>query len=217
MESNGLSAWEQARLVRRGYDRVREAYRGDDYANEGSVYQRVLDPVLPELSPDDRLLDLGCGCGVPVTKILAQRCRVTGVDLSEVQLGRARRLEPRANFIQADMCRLQFRYESFRGVVAFYSLIHVPVAGQLDLLQRIWGWLIPSGFLLATVGHQRWVGREDDWCGVQGAAMYWSHEDRETNRRWFEEAGFELEREEFMPEGNGGHTLLLARKPRRQP
>jgi SAM-dependent methyltransferase len=216
MELEGVPASEQKRLVRRGYDMVSRAYRADDYEYEGSGYQRILDLVLPELRDSDRVLELGCGCGVPVTKALAARCGVIGVDLSRVQLGRARRLVPGVDLLEADMCRLQFREESLNGITAFYSFIHVPLEEQPALLRRLRGWLRPGGFLLATVGYQRWIGSEEDWCGVPGATMYWSHEDRETNRRWFEEAGFELEREEFMPEGGGGATVLLARKPGRQ-
>jgi hypothetical protein len=41
--------------------------------------------------------------------------------------------------------------------------------------------------------------------------MYWSHEDAATYRLWLQEAGFELESERFIQEGDGGHQLVLAR------
>ena len=52
------------------------------------------------------VLDLGCGCGVPVARRLARRYAVTGVDLSPVQVERARTLVPNATFICADMAAL---------------------------------------------------------------------------------------------------------------
>ncbi len=189
------------------------AYREDDYAYAGSGYECALELVLGELSREDRVLDLGCGCGIPATQVLSQRCRIVGVDLSDVQLRRAQQLIARADLVQADMSRLQFKGSSFAGVVALWSIIHVPLEDQRGLLSRINAWLKPGGFLLATVGFQRWVGSEDDWCGVPGARMYWSHEDRETNRVWIEEAGFAIEEERFIPEGAGGATLILARTP----
>ncbi len=211
----GIAASEQKRLVRRGYDLVSYAYRADDYQYEGSGYQASLDLVLRQLRRNDRVLELGCGCGIPVTRALAVRCKVIGIDLSRVQLRRARRLVPEADFLEADMCELHFPESSFAGIVAFHSLIHIPLEAQRELLRRICEWLVPGGFLLATVGFRRWVGSEQNWCGVSGATMYWSHEDLETNRRWLREAGFVLEREDFVPEGGGGATALLGRKPGR--
>ena len=216
VDPESIAASEKKRLVRRGYDMVSRAYRSDDYRLEGSGYQATLDLVLHQLRRNDRVLELGCGCGIPVTRALAARCRVIGIDLSRVQLSRARRLVPEADFLEGDMCELRFRESSFTGIVAYYSLIHIPLQEQPALLRRIWEWLVPGGFLLASVGFTRWVGSEQNWCDVPGATMYWSHEDRETSRRWFREAGFALEREEFMPEGSGGATVLLGRKPERE-
>lgn len=39
--------------------------------------------------------------------------------------------------------------------------------------------------------------------------MWWSHADSATYRSWLTDAGFEIEREIFVPEGTGGHTFFL--------
>src|SRR5207253_17577 len=101
----------------------------------------------------------------------------------------------------------------YDGVVSFYALIHVPIAEQPALIGRIAQTLRPGGALLCTVGHNAWTGTEADWLGVAGATMYWSHEQEETYRRWIAEAGLELRSCEFVPEGRGGHSLILAIKP----
>ena len=75
------------------------------------------------------------------------------------------------------------------------------------------GWLQPGGYLLATVGHDRWTGTEEDWLGVAGATMYWSHAGSTTYESWLIESGLSIHWPRFIPEGDGGHTLLLARKP----
>ncbi|HET7737755.1 MAG TPA: class I SAM-dependent methyltransferase [Tepidiformaceae bacterium] len=199
-------------IVRSGYDLVSHAYRGDDFGCEGSAYEAFLGWVLPELRAESRVLDLGCGNGLPVSRVLAERCRVIGVDISPVQIERARDLVPGAEFVCADMVNYTPSPPLLDGVVAFYSLIHIPVTDQPALLERIHSWLRPSGFLLAVVGAEEWTGTEDDWAGVAGATMYWSHPDPLTSRAWFEEGGFTIEREGFIPEGDGGgHTILLAR------
>jgi hypothetical protein len=46
---------------------------------------------------------------VPVARDLARNHCVVGVDLSGVQLGRARRLAPGAVYVQADIATVAFR------------------------------------------------------------------------------------------------------------
>ena len=62
---------------------------------------------------------------------------------------------------------------------------------------------------MATVGHTAWTGTEADWLGAE---MYWSHAGEATYRQWLTDLRFELLWTRFVPEGDGGHTLLLARK-----
>jgi hypothetical protein len=88
-------------------------------------------------------------------------------------------------------------------------LIHVPVDRQERLLRRMRHWLRPGGVLLATVGATAWSGHEDDWLG-SGAPMWWSHADAASYRRWIAAAGFTIEEDEFVPEGDSGHQLLIA-------
>jgi hypothetical protein len=45
------------------------------------------------------------------------------------------------------------------------------------------------------------------------APMFWDHADRDTYLRWLDDAGFEVVWHRFVPEGDGGHTLVLARTP----
>jgi hypothetical protein len=92
-------------------------------------------------------------------------------------------------------------------VVAFYALIHVPLADQQALFPRIRGWLRPGGYLLAIVGADRWTGTED----YLGASMFWDHADTSTYLRWLEAAGLEPVWDRFIPEGGAGHSLVLAR------
>ncbi|MEE1808145.1 class I SAM-dependent methyltransferase [Streptomyces sp. BE133] len=78
------------------------------------------------------MLDLGCGSGVPVARALATTGhRVTGVDISEVQIRRAQELLPQAEFIRANATAVDFGQVSFEAVVSFYALIHNPLEEQL--------------------------------------------------------------------------------------
>ncbi len=195
-------------IVRRGYDLVSAAYRADD-ADDG-VYAEWLHALEKQVAPGSPVLDLGCGCGVPVARRLAQRFAVTGIDLSPVQIARARKLVPAAIFLCADMSTVQFPDESLAAITCLFALIHLPLEEQPALLRNVRRWLRPGGLLLATLGHRAWTGLEKDWLGVKGGDMWWSHADIATYRRWLADAGLRVEGETFVPEGTGGHTFVLA-------
>lgn len=195
-------------IVRRGYDLVSRAYRADD-AEDGE-YAEWLGLLEERIEPGAKILDLGSGCGVPVARRLARRYEVTGVDLSPVQVARARELVPAATFVCADMTAVKFPAESFAAVTCLFALIHLPLAEQPALLGAVRQWLRPGGVFMATVGHREWTGIEKDWLGVDGGDMWWSHADTETYRRWLADAGLAVEFATFIPEGKSGHTFILA-------
>ena len=197
-------------MVRRGYDLVSRAYRSDN-AEEGA-YGQWLDLLEARISAGSHVLDLGCGCGVPVARRLATRHQVTGIDLSPVQIERARELVPGAEFICGDMTTVEFKERSFDAVVCLFALIHIPLDEQPALLRKIHGWLRPGGVLLATVGHQAWTGVAENWLGVPGGDMWWSHADAATYRQWLVDAHLHIDEERFVPEDKGGHTLVLAHR-----
>jgi 2-polyprenyl-3-methyl-5-hydroxy-6-metoxy-1,4-benzoquinol methylase len=202
-------------LVRRGYDALSRHYE-EAYAAE-TKYQPWISELCSRIPTESSVLDLGCGCGIPVARSLTTAGhRVTGIDISEVQISRARRLVPEAEFIHADAATADFPAASFDAVVSFYVLIHVPLEEQFPLLKRIATWLRPGGCFVGTTGHDAWTGTEDNWLGG-GATMWWSHADAATNRTWLTQAGLIVNREEFVPEGEregeGGHALFWAHRP----
>lgn len=178
------------RIVREGYDRIvgqHAEWTEQVRREERERYTYLLQQHVPR---EARVLELGCGTGLPTTRELAEDFAVTGVDISAGQLALARLNVPAAFFVQADMARLGFGPASFDAVAAFYSLIHVPRGEQPALLARIAAWLRPGGWLLATMGaHDDEASYAEDWLG---APMYWSSYDAATNRRLVEEAGLHI-------------------------
>ncbi|MFD2611730.1 SAM-dependent methyltransferase [Paenibacillus gansuensis] len=201
--------------VKAGYDKVSYAYRENDAGSETERYREMAEEFTGKVPKGSKVLDLGCGCGVPAAKLLSSRYRVTGVDLSEVQIERARALVPDAEkFICCDMTEADFSEGEFNGIVSFYAIIHLPVEEQYELFQSIYRWLASGGYFLVTTGHEAWTGTERNWLKVEGADMFWSHHDRDTYAGWFGSIGFDIVNERFIPEGDSGHTLFLLRKPK---
>jgi SAM-dependent methyltransferase len=209
-------------IVRKGWNRLSKVYRppgtkSDCFRHTDRQYRKWLDPLTESLEAGTPVLDLGCGTGEPAGRDLAKRFDVTGVDLSDVMIRRARKAVPTGRFIRADMTRVNFPTASFGAVVSLYAIIHVPLAKQRPLLKRIHSWLAPQGLFLAVLGHDAWQGTQREWLGVD-AKMFWSHADAATYRRWLHEIGFVVLHQEFVPEGDTGHELFLARKrSRRRP
>src|SRR6476660_2582025 len=104
-------------IVARGYDAIalRYAEWAGRIASPALEWLRDLDARLPEGA---NVLELGCGRGVPVTRHLARRHRVTGVDISAVQIELARHHVPEASFMHADALELDVAHGSLDAVVA---------------------------------------------------------------------------------------------------
>jgi SAM-dependent methyltransferase len=200
-------------LVRRGYDVISSSYRDDEGCANPTTDEDVdryvgwIEELAAMLAPGALVLDLGCGCGLPATRLLVERgFDVVGIDFSAVQVERARRLVPEATFIQADMAEWEAEPGCFDAIVSFYALIHVPLADQMALFPGIRRWLRSGGLFLAIVGSERWTGVED----YLGTPMFWDHADNATYVEWLERAGLRPQWNRFIPEGDAGHTLVLA-------
>jgi cyclopropane fatty-acyl-phospholipid synthase-like methyltransferase len=158
-----------------------------------------------------RVLELGCGAGMPDTQRLAARFRVTGVDVSAEQVRHARAAVPRVEFIQADFTALELEPESFDAVVSFYAFNHVPRELLAPTFARIHRWLASGGLLMTALGTsdlEAWTG---EWLGAE---TFFSSFPPETNTRLVGEAGFTILRDELVtfrePEGDVTFQWVLA-------
>ena len=201
----------RTRLVGAGYDAMIDTWESwsaqivDDPRHEWAA------ALAAQLPPGARVLELGCGGGTRETRELASRFALTGVDLSERQLERARERVPGATFLHGDLTAVEFPAGSFDAVVSFYVFNHVPRELLAPLLARIHGWLAPGGRLLAAFG----VGDEEAWTGdFLGAPSFFSSFPAEANSALVRDAGFAIERDEVVtitePEGPVSFQWILA-------
>jgi ubiquinone/menaquinone biosynthesis C-methylase UbiE len=200
------------RVVERGYDKV-----AHDYARlEGETkWPRIrwLKNMLGKLEPGSAVLDLGCGSGVPADIEIAREHKVTGVDISQMQINLARQNVPAGNFIQGDAGSVEFPAALFDAVVSFYALEHIPREEHATILRRINHWLRPGGFLLIGLEAGDVESVVSQWLGVP---MYFSCFDPETVKQLVCLAGFEIVEtgiESQMEQGDEiPYLWLLARK-----
>jgi SAM-dependent methyltransferase len=189
-------------IVARGYDAI--ALRYAEWAGQvespALEWLRDLDSRLPDGSD---VLELGCGRGVPGTRELARRHRVTGVDISAVQVELARHHVPEASFVHADAAELDIAAGSLDAVVALSFFGHVPVDEQRDLISRIAVWLDDGGLLLATFGAgEAGEDVDPDWLG---APMFFASLGGNSYIPLLRESALEPLRDEVLVQHEPGH------------
>jgi SAM-dependent methyltransferase len=200
-------------LVAAGYDAMADTWEDWSARVNDDARHDWLDALLAVLPPHAHVVELGCGNGTRETRQLAARTTLTGVDLSEEQLRRARERVPGAEFVHGDLTTIEFAAGSLDAVAAFYVLNHVPRELLPELFERIHRWLRPGGHLLATLGASDLPDWEGEWLGVP---MFFSGHPPEVNSRLLRDAGFELVRDEPVtitePEGTVTFHWVLARR-----
>lgn len=187
-------------LVQRGYDRMAERYLA--WATDSPTRARYLQATIQRLPRAARVLELGCGAGIPVARALRRHAEVVGIDISATQIALARQHVPTATFVQADLTHLDFPAASFDAIVAFYTITHVPRAAHAGIFANIARWLKPNGTFTASLGAEDDPGTvEDDWLGEP---MYFSHFSADENRRLVRQSGLRLVQDEVVAEDEDG-------------
>lgn len=196
---------EKEEIVLKGYDKIAEVYQALRHNFDNTM---ELGEIVRLLSKNAKVLDVGCGAGIPVTKFLVESgYDVTGVDISVSMLKLARKNVPKAQFTKQEMTRLGFKNNSFDGLTAAYSIIHVPRERQRSLFQGFHRALGPNGIMLISVGSDAWEG-SDQYYGVE---MFWSHYEPDKSLEMIRDAGFEVLWGRYVVSGGETHYWILAK------
>jgi ubiquinone/menaquinone biosynthesis C-methylase UbiE len=200
----------EKRVVQEGYDRVADSYLqarphdGEDMA--------LLAEVLHDLPSHSRILDAGCGSGIPVARQLLEAGHdVVGLDFSSGQLSLARSNLATCQLVQGDLTNLPFSNRSFEAVVSYYAIIHVPREEHEALLREIHRVVRHDGRALLCLG---WGDLPEDcdrdsWLGVP---MFWSHFDEKANLALLSKVGFipQWSKQVADPMGHASHQFVLS-------
>lgn len=196
-------------IVSAGYDKVSEAYRSESDNVDKYIdwCQRIL-----ELCPNAKTaLDIGCGCGIPVCKFFSEHgVQTVGIDISPRQIEGARKLAPLTTYLCDDY--LQTDNTQYDIITAFYSIIHIDRTLHQRVFEKICTQLNRAGIAVVTVGHTEWEGYEENWLGVEGAKMYWSHYSVDHYLKMLKTMNCQIILDEFVPEGDSGHHNLWLQK-----
>jgi SAM-dependent methyltransferase len=135
------------------YEAVAEAYTAPffDELSRKPFDQVLLDAFAVDTKGRGAVLDVGCGPGHIARYLSDHGVKAEGLDFSLKMVELARKLNPGLEFRAGDMRVLKASDGSLAGIVAFYSVIHIPrseVAGVLAGFRRA---LAEDGRLLLAV------------------------------------------------------------------
>ncbi len=208
--------------LRDDYDRVAADYAAEfaDELDAKPFDRKMLDWLAEKVRGLGAICDMGCGPGQVARYLHDRGVEACGVDLSAEMVGHARRLNPDIPFQQGDMLALaEVADETYGGVAAFYSLIHVPRPRVIDALRELRRVLRKGGALLVTFHIGRETVHRDEFFGHAVSLDFHFFEAAEMKEH-LAAAGFDLEetieRDPYPPEVEyqSRRAYIFARKPR---
>ncbi|HEY1530886.1 MAG TPA: methyltransferase domain-containing protein [Galbitalea sp.] len=138
--------------VRTTYDRVAASYAEtiSGLTAEAALDVAMIDTFAARVRSDGGgpVLDAGSGPGRVSAYLASLGLDVSGVDLSPGMVEVARAAYPHLRFEQGSLQKLDVADASLSGVIAWYSTIHTPLAGQPEIFSELYRVLRPGGHLL---------------------------------------------------------------------
>jgi SAM-dependent methyltransferase len=200
--------------TRTSYDTVAVSYADllrDALA--GEPFQRGLLALFAELvraQGNGPVADIGCGPGRITAYLQGIGLDVFGVDLSPAMIGVARRDYPGLRFEVGSMTGLEVADGSLTGLLAWFSLIHVPDDEVPTVLAEFFRVLRPGGALL--LGFHAGDGSKLKTEGYGGHPMnvYVHRRSPARMTAWLNAAGFTVEAEMLhrpAPDVEGGFVF----------
>lgn len=182
---------------------------------EGSPYLRASLALFAELVRDSGgglVADVGCGPGYVTRHLHDLGVDAFGIDLSPEMVAIARRDYPALRFEVGTMTNLDLADDSVAGVLAFWSVIHVPDHSVPRVFAQFRRVMRPGGPLLVGFHVGDETRRTSGGCSGRSIDVD-SHPRRPSEvARWLREAGFAIEAELVMrPDEDVPGAIILAR------
>jgi len=142
----------------REYDSIADWYQTDRSRTFGVAEALAIATLLPAHS---RILDVGCGNGVPITEALVNAGhRVVGLDSSAGMLARFRANLPGTPIVRGDARHLPFADGSLDAAISWGMIFHLPPTGQAAVFASVSRALKPGAPFLFTGTEIEFTGTE---------------------------------------------------------
>ncbi len=197
---------EKDEVVKKGYNKIAKRYH-----EQRDIYSSTkLLKKFTKYLKNGKVLDLGCGAGVPIDKYLIKNnYDVTGADFSDSMINLAKKNVPKAKFMKMDITNIKFKENSFDGAVSFYAIIHIPKEKHSKIYKSLHKIIKPNGIILVNCcGSIAWEGYEENYLGVK---MFWSHYEPKKTKEIIEASGFNVIWDKILKIGGEKQYWILAK------
>jgi SAM-dependent methyltransferase len=204
--------------TRTSYDTVAVSYA--DLVRDsldGATYLRSALALFADLVRADGggpVADVGCGPGQVTALLHELGTDAFGIDLSPAMIDLARRDHPGLRFEVGSMTDLRLANASVAGLLAFWSLIHIPDETVPSVFSHFRRVLRPGGPLL--VGFHAGDGARLKTQGYGGHPMKVRVHRRQPSQvaAWLRDAGFTIEAQMLIdPDESVPGAIIFARRP----
>ena len=181
--------------LQQSYDRVAEDYAEQfrDEMDNKPFDRKMLDWLAEKVGSPGVICDMGCGPGQIARYLHELGVEACGVDLSPEMVRQAQRLNPAIPFQRGDMLALtDVPDESYGGIAAFYSIVHIPQRKVVQALRELKRVLRPNGVLLLAFHIGQEIKHLDEWWGKEVSLDFLFFETA-AMKGDLAAAGFELE------------------------
>ena len=186
------------------YDLIAEWYASQRTDGTGVPEVTALVSSLP---PSASVLDVGCGNGLPLTRVLVDHgCRVLGVDSSPNMLARFAVNFPSVPAICSSIQNCDLAGRKFDAAHMWGVMFHLPHAEQVKAIAKVASALKPGGAFLFTSGD------DDGWKDgepMNGVPFRYYSFTRDGYRERLQEHGLTLEETHI---DKGENIYYLARR-----
>ncbi|MBR2543620.1 class I SAM-dependent methyltransferase [Candidatus Saccharibacteria bacterium] len=146
--------------VRKIYNQIAKQYAKDFGCKISD--KKVIGKFIAELKPNSKVLDLGAGIGNFANYLSEKGFDCVCYDFSEEMMRESRKLYPDLEYILDDAVNIRnhFNHQSMDGIVALYSLFHIP-RQDLDKLFSELNYILKIGGVFCLIIYSG--GESDDF------------------------------------------------------
>jgi len=201
---------ERERITVAEYQLTADSFRVGTWDHDVSQNRSALVAAMPR-NPG-KILDLGCGPGRDLVAFSQEGHEVVGLDATPAFVEYARQVSG-CEVWQQTFLSLDLPPDTFDGIFANASLIHVPGDRMVGVLSDLDRSLVPGGAIVLSMARGTGEGFSSRPTGDRYVSL-WEYE---TLAPCFEEAGFEILHHYYRPPGlpccAQSWVVLVARKP----